>query len=383
MKKHMLFFGFLLLACAGFAQRPKVAVFAPLYLDSAFDASGNYKLDKANPRFLLSGLDFYYGVQMALDSLRQMGIPMDVSIHDSRSDEGMQRQLNSPAMNDMNLIIGQTNVSETKLLADAALRKKIPFISATLPNDAGVANNPYFVMLNPTLQAHVEGIYRYLQKYYSGQKIVVFRKNGAQENQLKGYLDDFAKASTGTAVNIKYVDLSGGITAAALLPHLDSTKKTICIAGSLEETFGKKLAQTLGGLNKKYPALLMGMPTWDNFNWTRNNLNNLEIVYTTPVYYEKGSSLESSLARRFNTEMSTRPSDMFYRGFETMLRFALLLHQSKKDIASNLTRKTDPVLSDLDIQPVFKDRAAMNLDYFENKHLYFVKVIGGNKNLMY
>jgi hypothetical protein len=74
---------------------------------------------------------------------------------------------------------------------------------------------------------------------------------------------------------------------------------------------------------------------------------------------------------------------MFFRGYETTLRFALLLLDTKKDIASNLTRKGYNVITQFDIQPVFKDKSSMTLDYFENKHLYFIKVFGGVKNILF
>src|SRR5918911_1150193 len=49
---------------------PKIAIFAPLYLDSAFDASHEYRYGKnVFPKFINSGLEFYEGVQLALDSL--------------------------------------------------------------------------------------------------------------------------------------------------------------------------------------------------------------------------------------------------------------------------------------------------------------------------
>src|ERR1700722_510641 len=49
--------------------RHSVAIFLPLYLDSAFDATGNYRYDKNFPKFINPGLEFYEGAQLALDSL--------------------------------------------------------------------------------------------------------------------------------------------------------------------------------------------------------------------------------------------------------------------------------------------------------------------------
>ncbi|HEU4471745.1 MAG TPA: ABC transporter substrate-binding protein [Flavisolibacter sp.] len=364
------------------AQKQKIAIFTPLFLDSAFDAQGNFRFEKTGAKFLTPGLDFYYGAQMALDSLQKRGAPLEVFVYDTRGDESIGQQLSKPEMKDVELIIGQSNAAETKTLAEAALRKKIPFISATLPNDAGIYNNPYFVVLNTTLQSHVEGIYRYLQKYHSLDRIIVFRKPGAQEDQLKNHFNDFTKSTLSTPLSIKFVELGGEPSAQAVAAQLDSNRKTVCIAGSLDEGFGIKLAQILAGLGKKYPVMALGMPTWDNFNLNRPELSNLEIVYSTPFFYNRMTPLETQLATDFSNKMSVRPSDMFFRGYETTLRFALLLLDTKKDVASSLSRKGNTVLTQFDIQPVFKDKSAMSLDYFENKHLYFVKVMGGTKNIV-
>ena len=123
------------------------------------------------------------------------------------------------------------------------------------------------------------------------------------------------------------------------------------------------------------------MPTWDRLNF--NKLSGLEIIYTSPFYYNQSTPLENRLVEEFSSTVSTKPSDMFFRGYESTLRFALLLLDAKKDVASNLTRKGNTVITQFDIQPVLKDKTSMTLDYFENKHLYFIKVFGGVKNIIY
>jgi hypothetical protein len=362
-------------------EKHKIAIFTPLYLDSAFDAAGNFRYEKTGARFANAGLDFYYGAQLALDSLQKRGAPLEVFFCDSRGKESINYQLAKPGMRDVEMIIAQTNASETKLLSEAALEEKIPFVSATYPNDAGVDDNPYFVILNTTLKSHVEGIYRFLQKYHNLDKIVVFRKPGTQEDLLKNYFDDITKSSVSPALNIKFVNIGTEYVPQTLAAHLDTSKRTVVIAGSLDEAFASKLTQTLATLNNKYPVRVIGMPTWENYNF--NKANDLEIIYTTPFNYERSSALESSLTTDYVKIMSVKPSDLFFRGYETTLRFALLLLDTGKDVSSNLSRKGNQVLTQFDIQPVFKDETKMSLDYFENKHLYFVKIFGTVKNILY
>ena len=362
-------------------QGHKIAIFTPLYLDSAFDAASNFRYEKTGAKFASAGLDFYYGAQLALDSLQKRGAPLEVFICDSRGKESISRQLAKPEMQDLEMIIAQTNAAETRILADIAQQKKIPFISTTFPNDAGEINNPYFVILNTTLQGHVEGIYRFLQKYHSLDKIVMFRKSGTQEEMLKNHFVEFGKSTLSTPLNIKMVDVGNEFTEQTLIPHLDSTKRTVVIAGSLDEAFGRKLTQTLSVLNKKYPVRVIGMPTWDNYNFKK--APDLEIIYTSPFYYNRSSELENILANQYSKTLSNRPSDLFFRGYESTLRFALLLLDTGKDVSSNLSRKGNTVFTQFDIQPVFKNKSIMALDYFENKHLYFIKVFGSVKNILY
>ena len=327
-----------------------------------------------------AGLDFYYGVQLALDSLKKRNAQLEVFVYDTRGNEEITELLSKKELEDVDLVIAQSSVEETRALASFSQQNKIPFISATLPNDAGISNNPYYVVLNSTLQAHVEGIYRFLQKYHSLDHILVLTKPGTQEERIRSYFEDYSKTTVSTKLNLKFIEAGNGVTSQLLLPHLDSTRRTVCISGSLDESFAAKLIQTLDGLNKTYPVRLIGMPTWENLNFGRTS--DLEIIYTTPFYYTRNIPLETSLAKTYNATMSAKPSDYFYRGYETMLRFSLLLLDTKKDMASNLSRKGNTVLTQLDIQPVFKDKSTMTLDYFENKHLYFIKALSGVKNII-
>lgn len=361
--------------------RHKIALFAPLYLDSAFDARSNYRFDKTFPKFLNPGLEFYEGAQAALDSLNKVGAPLDVYVYDTRGRRPLSQQVNAPELKDVDLMIGHATTADVRILANAANQKKIPFVSASLPNDAGISNNPYYVVLNSTLKTHVEGIYRYLQKYHSLDKIIVFKKRGAQEEQIKEYLQDMSK-SVSVPLKLQFEEIGSDFTAQRVTSTLDSNYKSVCIAGSLDENFGSRLLQTLAPLSPSYPLTVVGMPTWDGLNLTKSEWRDLEVIYTTPFYYSRWTSLGTQLTSDFEKKINARPTDMYYRGYETMLRFALLLLDTGKDLSSNLSRKGNYIFTQFDIQPVFLNNQQMELDYFENKKLYFVKTLNGIKTAL-
>jgi hypothetical protein len=385
-KSTFLLIAFCLLSILSFAQeqdsipRHKMAIFAPLYLDSAFDSEGDYRYARnIFPKFINPGLEFYEGAKLALDSLAKDFAPLEVFIYDTRSaNETIVQQLNKPEMDDVELIITYCNSAEVKTFADAGLKKNIPVINANLPNDGSVTANPFFVMLNSTLKTQCDGIYKHIQKYYSLNPLIIFRKKGPLEDRIKSYFDDFGKNTVAVPLQIKYVELTDTFTVNQLKPYLDTTNVTLCLAGSLDENFGKRLVKQLAILKKqKYLSVVMGMPTWDNIKeFNKTEYKGIEIVYSTPFYNSKADKVSQSIANYFNKVMFARPSDMVFRGYEVTFRFARLLLQYGNDIASNLNDKQSKIFTDFDIQPVL-NKQTMTLDYFENKNLYFIKWLDG------
>ena len=356
-------------------SKHKIAIFAPLYLDSAFDGVNSYKYAKnVFPKFINSGLEFYEGARLALDSLNKEGAELEVYVYDTRSaTEKFEDQLMKPELNDVSLIIAHCSNNEVHLLSETALKKKIPVINTTVPNDAGTASNPFFVILNPTLKTQCESIYRYIQKYFAISPVVVFKRKGTFDDQIKKILDDYSKSTSSVPLKLKYVDLPDNFSATQLKPYLSSDRTTLCVAGSLDMNFGKRLASALASLTAEYPAVVMGMPTWDGIKeFNKPEFKGVEIIYSSPFYNAKTDKVSESINEYFNTIMFARPSDMVFRGYEVTWKFAKLLAKYNKDLASNIGNKQGNIFTDFDIQPVL-NRQTMVLDYFENKKLYFLK----------
>ncbi|HMI61146.1 MAG TPA: hypothetical protein VK518_09565, partial [Puia sp.] len=360
-------------------SRHQLAIFAPLYLDSAFDAAGNYRYDKSFPKYINPGLEFYEGAQLALDSLQKEKASLDVRIYDTRSvTASLQQMLGDSAFQNTELIIGQiTTAAELQQLATAAARLHIPFINVNFPNDGGVTNNPGLVVLNSTLKTHCEGIYRFIQRNYPTKPVVFFRKKGTQEDRLKGYFTDVDKTTASVALKIKYITLDDNFDATALTPYLDSTNQTICIAGSLDDVFDTRLCQQLAFLNKTYRTTIIGMPTWDNTDFTQPGFAGEEIIYSTPFYLNPLDSLVKQMDQNFRTKFYSRPSDMVFRGYESTYRFGKLLLLHGKNLSGSIGEKKFKVFNDFDIMPVFLNRQTPTLDYFENKKLYFIRKTDG------
>lgn len=360
-------------------KKHKIAIFAPLYLDSAFDAGNEYRYAKnVFPGYINSGLEFYQGAQLAFDTLSLESAPLEIFVYDTRSSkETLEQQLEKEELDDVELIIAHCSINEIRTFSNIALEKNIPVINTTIPNDAGIYGNPFFVILNPTLKTQCEGIYQFLKKNYSSNPVTVFRRKGRSDDMIKTIFDDYSKVTVSAPLRLKYVELNDSFTVDQLKIYLDSTKNNVCMSGSLDINFGKRLAQQLSLAGDQYPVSLMGMPTWDAIkDFSKPEFKGIEIIYSTPFYNTKKDKISESITEYFNTQMYARPSDMVFRGYEVAWKFSKLLIKYGKDISSNLGNKENFVFTEYDIQPVI-NRNTMTLDYFENKKLYFIRWMDG------
>lgn len=353
----------------------KVAIFAPLYLDSAFNGKF-YKYGKKMPRFVMPGLEFVQGAQIALDSLPVINGNINATIFDSKSyNPSLSTVLASTLLDSFNLIIGSVRDADFLQLADFAKAKKIPFISATYPNDGGVINNPYLAIANPTLRAHCEAIFSYILQTGGNANIILARKTGAQEDKVEQYFRNSNTPDGSQLLKIKVVDVGTDVT--QINYHLDSTKNNIVIGGSLSEAFATDLAKQCSTINKLYPIILIGMPNWDGFkisNGGSKDIKDFPVHYTSAYFNNKYDANSRRIQSIYKKKYNSSPTDLVYKGYDAVFVFTRLLTRYPFEYMSHINDYTIKVYCEYNFKPVSTSGAT---DYYENKRLYLVKALNG------
>jgi hypothetical protein len=374
------------------SSRFHIAVFLPLYLDSAYDAAGNYRFDQNFPKYLNPALEFYEGLQLAMDSLQKRGVALDITVYDTRSvSRTLQQVLDDTSFSKMQLILGHVNVTELRTLANAARNRQIPFVNVNFPNDGGVTNNAEFVILNSTLRSHCEAIYKFIQRNWATSNIFYVRRASQDDDRLRNYFAEIEKTTVSVPLRMKYVNMDNNQDVDRLISSMDSNSKTVILVGSMDENFGKAVCAKLAPYSKSYPLKILGMPTWDAISdFNAPAYTDLEIYYTTPFYINPADSLVISIQQYFKSRFYSRPSDMVYRGYETTLHFGQLLAGRQGRLDGSIGERKFKVFNDFDIQPVFTNKEnntpplqAITLQYLENKKLYYLKKVNGNVVAVY
>ena len=356
----------------------KIAVFIPLFVDSVYNGSV-YTLGKSNlPKNILQGLEFYNGVMMAIDSLNQEGTFAEISIYDTKqSPKTLNTLLVSEEMNSVGLIIAAiTNPAELKIFSEHSLAKNIPLISATYPNYVGVKENPFFVLLNSSFQAHLEGLHSFMRKNYATDTIVaVTRKGGQYEQFIRNYISSLNTSNHSKPLKLKWITVDeNSMNISPLIQSLDSSKGNVVFVASPVEKFGLDVVRLLSSY-EKYKTVAIGMPTWDNIkDLDKPSCKNVEIVFSTPfLYYSKNKELSATINSRYKEKFYSRPSDMVFKGFETVYHFTKLLVKHHSDLVNHLSDKDFTVFNEFKLEAVKTSKTSIKPDLLENKKLYFIK----------
>lgn len=360
----------------------KIAVCIPLYIDSAFN--GNiYKWEKNHiASYAIKGLEFYNGVQAAIDSLQAQHIPASIFIIDTKAKDGLETELNNASLEDMDLLIGvASSINELQVFAKVAYKKNIPFISATYPNDGNITDNPFFVIINTTLQTHIANICSYLKKYNDSANIIFCTRKGSLEETIWNYVEQ-ANSIIEEPLAIQKIFIDDSSAMINIKSYLKKDKLNICIAGSLNESFATSLVKQLSTLTNNYNVNLFGMPNWDGIKALSNStFKSLSIVYTSPFNYTSANSAVSIFKSAYKKARHSSATDMLLKGFECTYHFVQLVANSIKEGTSlNISDNQFKVFNDFDIQAVYRKKK--KIDYFENKRIYFMQQQNGQIKLL-
>lgn len=352
----------------------KVGIFAPIYLDSAF--SGNdYRYTTQFPRFSFSGLEFIHGAQVALDSMLVYHANIEASFVDTKSNV-FDSLIEAGKYNNFDLIIGSVKDNDFTQLTNLAFKRNIPFVSVTYPNDGGTTDNPFLIIMNSTLRAHCEGIFSYILQTHNAENIILASQPGIQEDKVRSYIHAANTPDGSSLLNYKPLIIDDDYT--VIKKYLDSTKLNIIIGGSLDPDFAAELTKQLYAVKNTYNIKLIGMPNWEGFFKKANpKLKDFPVYFTSPFYVDPENLYLQVLQGAYQQRYKINPSEIAMKGFEAVYMFVKLLATHPYDFISQLNNPPHEVLAEYNFKPAFLSPASKMPDYFENKHLYILKVENG------
>ena len=351
----------------------RITILTPMYLDS-FDLKKNIA---HIPKYAQAGIDFYEGAMIAADTLNKMGYKINMYVYDSKSQYmNLQSLIISDKLDSTDVIIGNVGGDDLKLIADFAKAHHINFVSAVSPADADQSNNPFFTILQPRLISHIQRIHKQINNKQPSAKVLFIHRNSTSEkNAYQYYVNDQSNKSINPITELELT--TNEIDEKYLLAKLDSNAENVICLAILDPAIAYKNLKILNAFSLKgYRLKVYGMPTWDNIKELKSaeDLPETNIYVTTPMMVDNYTASNRYINDKYKNRMGSAPSDIVYKGFESVYYFANLLNQYGTPFNNYLSNNSYSFITPYKIVPTKEEDKFL---FFENKFLYIIRYQNG------
>lgn len=354
-------------------DRYRIDILAPLYLDELVKNGQKVYKDKL-PDKAQAGVDFYQGVRLAADSLTKLGYKLDVYVHDvTQYALSPEMMIKNGTLEESNLIIGVLQYAQLQTIAAYAKKQNINFVSAFSPSDGDVKENPYFIMVQPTLETHCKKIASYVsRKFPNERKLILYRNSNSVDSIANVFLS---------------VDSKDGyeVIACNTLPdrtffaaEFDSTSPNIILMPLVNASYAELILQKFNSWFPNYQFKVYGMPSWKTFSAMRKPdlYPNISISFSSPFYFDPASTLVQSIANEYRLEFGGRPSEVVYRGYETLFWFGSLLQRYGTLFNLKQTDIQEAIFTQYEMKGEWTKQ--QEFLYWQNEHIYLFNYANGS-----
>jgi LysM repeat protein len=374
-----------------------VAVLLPFYLsenarrseiDSSKSVKGKktYKAINRSEDWIypksLGFVEMYEGILLAADTLRALGLDINIHVFDIKSDTiEVVRLIRSGKLDNMDLIIGPVHSGNLSLVASYAGTLGIPVVSPVqLGNNSVLENNPFLFMASSSLEVAQNAIARKMGDYYNNN--FVFIHSGSNEDSLNVsrfrnmILNELSNKMPFEEIRLKdmifYSRSVFGNDSINRLAHTlsDRTGNVIIIASEDAPVMSESITD-VHTLSRKYNLNVFGYPNMrylDNFD--NKICFDLGLMIYSPYWIDYTRQDVIQFNSDFRAKFLTEPSEMSYawQGYDIVYYFLSGLAMHGKEFISH------PEIHNPDLlHTEFDFRRRTNNDGFENQKLFLIR----------
>lgn len=349
-------------------ENPKISTIkAAVMLPFMTDGSGNRDEQ-------IRMVEYYEGFLMAVDSLKEKGVSIDIYTYDTYNNTSSVKSiLAKDEMKNMNIIFGPAYPEQVKPVADFAKKNNIRLVIPFTSKGNEVFNNPSIYQINtPQSYLYSEVYEHFTRKFTNANVIFLDAEDGDKDKAdfIKGLKEELK------GKHIPFTELKGGaITPESLKGAMNATLDNVFIPTSgTNIALIKLLPQLIVTLrdNPDYRMQLFGYPEWQTY--TNDHLASfyeLDTYFYSSFYtnnlFPEAIRFSSAYRKWYSKDMSNTFPKYGMLGFDTGYFFLKGLSQYGSNLEDKLNKVTVTP-----IQTGFKFERVNNWGGFINRKVFFV-----------
>jgi LysM repeat protein/ABC-type branched-subunit amino acid transport system substrate-binding protein len=275
-------------------------------------------------------IHFYEGVLLAVDSLQQMGINLELNVWDTEQKSSKVKGfVSSGVLKNADLIIGPVYPNEQKEISEFAEKNRIPVISPLSSSDEYTKDNAFFFQVNPPKEYISEKTNEYLISAYRNSNIVVLQTSSSgneAEKEASGLKNELEKNNGSTkSTNISICNFrKDGY--ASLKEKLVKERKNVIVVPSGNEAEVSVVVSNMKTLVADYDITLVGnsrFPQFESINPEPYHDGQLEFL--TPYWPDMSRSVTRSFVNKFRSYFKADPDQYSMQGYDVTFFFVKAL----------------------------------------------------------
>jgi LysM repeat protein len=374
-----------------------VAVLLPFYLaenanrteiDSSKFVKGKrvYKMNQVADDWIYPGsidfLEMYQGILLASDSLRSLGLNVNLHTYDIKNDTvEITRLISTGKLAGMDLIIGPVYSRILNIVSGYARQLGIPVVSPVpLLNNSALVKNPTLFMSSASLEIAQEALAKKIAEYYDHNIVFIHADTLGIDEDVKKFKTMIFKELN---YKIPYEDIKfkefifysrsmfNNDSINRLGHALSEQSNNVIIIASEDAPVISEVMDNVNGLSRRFNIKLFGYPVIRELkNLDQKELFDMDILVYSPYWIDYSKKNVRQFNSNFRQRFNTQPLEKSYawQGYDIAFYFlsGLAIH-GKDFIEHPEIHFPDLLESDYD----FKRNAEG--DGFENHKLFMVR----------
>jgi ABC-type branched-subunit amino acid transport system substrate-binding protein len=306
--------------------------------------SGGLNTSVANNSVSEWALQYYGGIKMALSSLEQEGVRLNVNVLDTKSDTNeVYRLLRQPEIQNAHLLMGPYRRDNIRIVAEYAKRSNKPMVSPYSAVGNLTQNNPNYIQLNPSLESHCRALLNHALSEFRPEEIVIVTRNVVGEQSCLEFLRKAyePKRAMGNPAIPEYFLPTEAYSGLNLRPYLQNKAQAAIIVPSwADETYIFHLLRSVRAAKANgQKVVVYGMPQWTEFEHMEFELyEQCQVRISQVAYIDDQSPEVLAFKKEFYARYATLPKPEAYAGYDQMIYFGRLLANFGPKVSDNLER---------------------------------------------
>jgi LysM repeat protein/ABC-type branched-subunit amino acid transport system substrate-binding protein len=290
-------------------------------------------------------LEFYEGVLLAVDSLRNTGMRIRLNVFDTRQDPvSVRKSIYSDEFLQTDLIIGPVYPQVQKEVSSIASKNRIPMISPLSSQSDEINANPYYYQVNPTREfLHLKTAELIAEEYFNSNLVVVKTANSVKDAEEK--IVDMVREKLshsgywgqpqGMQHQVYDFNREGPF---GFNRVMSPDKENVILVTSLHEGDLSVILSNINNLVGRYSITLIGFNRYEQFHSiTDEFFHNLKLKYVTPYWVDYSHPGTISFLNNFKKNFYTEPGNFGRQGYDVAFYFLSALRYYGKDFADCLS----------------------------------------------